>query len=59
MNHIIYFIVFLITTIYILLKAIWYGIYEIKEFNNKVGGIVIISFSTAVVIFANVMMLIR
>jgi hypothetical protein len=42
-----------------LLKAIGYAIYEIKEFNNKVGGIVIISFSTAVVIFANVMMLIR
>lgn len=59
MNHIIYFIVFLITTIYILLKAIGYAIYEIREFNNKVGGIVIISFSTLVVIFANVMMLIR
>lgn len=59
MNHIIYFIVFLITTIYILLKAIGYAIYEIKECNNKVGGIVVISFSTAVVIFVNIIMLIR
>ena len=59
MNHIIYFIVFLITTIYILLKAIGYAIYEIKECNNKVGGLVVISFSTAVVIFVNIIMLIR
>lgn len=59
MNHIIYFIVFLIITLYILLKVIGYAIYEIKECNNKVGGIIIISFSTAVVIFVNIMMLIR
>ena len=59
MNSIIYFIVFLIITLYILLKAIGYAIYEIKEQNNKIGGIVIISFSTLVVIFVNIMMLIR
>ena len=59
MNHIIYFIVFLIITIYVLLKAIGYAIYEIKELNNKIGGIVVISFSTLVVIFVNIMMLIR
>lgn len=59
MNHIIYFIVFLIITIYILLKTIGYAIYEIKELNNKIGGIVVISFSTLVVIFVNIMMLIR
>lgn len=59
MNHIIYFIVFLIITIYILLKAIGYAIYEIKELNNKIGGIFVISFSTLVVIFVNIMMLIR
>ena len=59
MNHIIYFIVFLITTIYILLKTIGYAIYEMKECNNKVGGIVVISFSTTVVVFVNIMMLIR
>lgn len=59
MNSIIYFIVFLIITLYILLKTIGYAIYEIKEQNNKIGGIVVITFSTLVVIFVNIMMLIR
>lgn len=59
MNSIVYNIIFLILTLYILLKTIGYAIYEMKECDNKVGGIVIISFSTAVVIFANIMMLIR
>lgn len=59
MNSIVYNIIFLILTLYILLKTIGYAIYEIKECNNKIGGIVIISFSTAVVIFVNIMMLIR
>lgn len=59
MNSIVYNIIFLILTLYILLKTIGYAIYEIKECNNKVGGIVVISFSTAVVIFVNIMMLIR
>lgn len=59
MNRILYFIVFLIVTLYIILKTIGYAIYEIKEQNNKIGGIIIISFSTLVVVFVNVMMLIR
>ena len=59
MNSIVYNIIFLILTLYILLKTIGYAIYEMKECDNKVGGIVIISLSTAVVIFANIMMLIR
>lgn len=59
MNSIIYFFIFLLTTLYILLKVIGYAIYEIKELDNKFGGIVIIYFSTAVVIFVNIMMLIR
>ena len=59
MNSIVYNIIFLILTLYILLKTIGYAIYEMKECNNKIGGIVVISFSTAVVIFVNIMMLIR
>lgn len=59
MNRILYFIVFLIVTLYIILKTIGYAIYEIKEQNNKIGGIIIIFFSTLVVVFVNVMMLIR
>lgn len=56
MTNIIYDLIFLLISIFILLKAIGYAIYEIKELNNKVGGITIISFSILVVIFANIMM---
>ena len=56
MTSFIYDLIFLFITIFILLKVIGYAIYEIKEFNNKSGGIIIISFSSLVVIFANVMM---
>lgn len=59
MTSIIYDLIFLVITIFILLKVIGYAIYEIKELNNKAGGIIIISFSTLVVIFANVMMWIK
>lgn len=59
MNSIVYNIIFLILTLYILLETIGYAICEIKECNNKVGGIVVISFSTTVVVFVNIMMLIR
>lgn len=59
MTSIIYDLIFLIITIFILLKVIGYAIYEIKELNNKSGGIIIISFSTLVVIFANFMMWIK
>lgn len=59
MNSIVYNIIFLILTLYILLKTIGYAIYEMKACNNKVGGIVVISFSTTVVVFVNIMMLIR
>lgn len=56
MTNIIYDLIFLLISIFILLKAIGYAIYEIKELNNKVGGITIISFSILVIIFANIMM---
>ena len=56
MTNIIYDLIFLLISIFILLKAIGYAIYEIKELNNNVGGITIISFSILVIIFANIMM---
>lgn len=56
MTNIIYDLTFLLISIFILLKAIGYAIYEIKKLNNKVGGITIISFSILVIIFANIMM---
>ena len=45
MITIVHYIIFLLITIYILLKVIGYGIYEIKQENNKFGGIAFISFS--------------
>lgn len=59
MTSIIYDLIFLVITIFILLKVIGYAIYEIKELHNKSGGIIIISFSTSVVIFANIMIWIK
>lgn len=59
MTTIAYDLIFFFTSIYILLKVIGFAIYEIKEMNNKVSGIVIISFSILVVIFANIMIIIN
>ena len=59
MTSIIYDLIFLVITIFILLKVFGYAIYEIKELNNISGGIIIISFSTLVVILANIMMWIK
>ena len=59
MTTIAYDLIFFFTSLFILLKVIGFAIYEIKEMNNKVSGIVIISFSILVVIFANVMIIIN
>lgn len=56
MIKLIYPIFFTLFTIYFLLKAIYYGIYEIKQENNKTGGIIVITFSTLVILFSNIMM---
>lgn len=58
MTSIIYDLIFLVITIFILLKVIGYAIYEINQL-NKAGGISIICFSVLVVVFANVMMWIK
>ena len=46
---------FLIVSCFIFLKVVGYAIYEINTQNNKIGGIVVICFSTFVIIFSNVM----
>lgn len=56
MTNILYDIIFLVISIYILLKTKGYGIYEIKEKENQISGSVIIIFSILIVIFSNVMM---
>lgn len=55
MSNIVYHVLFLMISLYILLKAIGYALYEINTINNKAGGIVVITFSVLVVIFSNVM----
>lgn len=59
MQAIIYDFLFIITSIFILFKVIGYGIYEIKEMQNKVGGITVITFSTLVTIFFITMIIIK
>ncbi len=56
MTHTIFDIIFLLISLYILLKTIGYGLYELKEKQNKSGGVTVIVFSILVVIFSNVMM---
>ncbi len=56
---IIYNIIFLVISIYILLRTISYGIYEIKEKKNKCGGTTVIVFSVLVIIYSNIMMFLR
>lgn len=55
----IYHFTFIIVTIFVLIKTISYGLYEIKTQNNKSGGIAVICFSIIVVIFTNVISFLR
>lgn len=49
-----YHILFLIFTIYVLIRCIAYGLYEINEQENKFGGRLVILFSIFSVIFSNI-----
>ncbi len=49
-----FLVLFLISSIFILLKIIGYALYEINTLHNKIGGIVTIIFSCLVIIFSNV-----
>ena len=54
MSSTIYQLLFLLSSIYVFLKVVGYGLYEIKQLKNKSGGIVVILFSLAVVVFSNI-----
>ena len=56
MNNIIYQILFLFITLYILLRAVAYAIYEIQTLKNTTGGITVIVISTLIVVFVNIIM---
>ena len=51
----IYNIIFTIISIYILAKAIVYGIYEKNEKNNIFGSVSIFTLSLFAIIFSNIM----
>ena len=55
----IYHFTFIIVTIFVLIKTISYGLYEIKTQNNKSGGIAVICFAIVVVIFTNIISFLR
>ena len=59
MTNLIYNLLFIITSIFILLKTIGYGIYEIKEMKNKYGGITIITISILITIFFNLVIFLK
>lgn len=46
------FILFIIINIFIFIKVLAYGLYEIKQENNKFGGITVIIFSLFVAILS-------
>lgn len=55
----VYHFTFIVVTIFILIKTISYGLYEIKTQDNKSGGIAVICFSIIVVVFANIISFLR
>ncbi len=54
MLNIVYHILFLLFSIYILIESIVYSIYEIKNEKNVFGGICVIAFSIFCIIFCNI-----
>lgn len=58
MNFLFHF-VFIIVTIFILIKTIFYALYEINTQDNKSGGIAVICFSVLVIVFANIVIFMR
>lgn len=54
-----YRLIFLCFSIFILLKSISYSLYEIKEKQNKTGGIAVISITIATLILTNIFIFIR
>ncbi len=54
MLNVVYHALFLLFTIYVFIHTISYGMYEIKQENNKMGGYFVISFTVLTVIFSNI-----
>ncbi len=50
---------FIVITIFILIKTIFYGIYEINTEKNKTGGVAVILLSIFTTVLANIIMFFR
>lgn len=46
------FVLFVIVNIFIFIRVLAYGLYEIKQENNKFGGITVIVFSLLVAVLS-------
>ena len=50
---------FFIFSIFVLLKSVFYALYEIKSQDNKSGGVAVIVFTIIVLVFANVVVFLK
>lgn len=50
---------FIIFSIFVLLKSVFYALYEIKSQDNKSGGVAIIVFTVIVLVIANVVVFLK
>ena len=50
---------FFIFSIFVLLKSVFYALYEIKSQDNKSGGVAVIVFSVIVIVHANVVVFLK
>lgn len=50
---------FLIFSVFVLLKSIFYALYEINTQDNKSGGIAVICFTVVILIFANIVVFLK
>mgnify|MGYP000669985762 CR=1 FL=1 len=50
---------FFIFSIFVLLKSVFYALYEIKTQDNKSGGVAIIVFTVIVLVIANVVVFLK
>ncbi len=57
MMNVFFYILFLVFTVFIIIRCIAYGLYEINQNQNKKGGIAFIVFSVCVVLFSNIAIL--
>lgn len=59
MVNIFYHFLFFVFSVFVLLKSVFYALYEIKSQDNKSGGIAVICFTIVVLIFTNIVVFLK